>query len=77
MATRPTHPFAEAKFMTLHEYLTLDWGKAFKPQLKRAILEIDCAWAELEAQQDGLAYTPLYWNEVAPGKWLYSLWKIK
>jgi hypothetical protein len=49
----------------------------YKPELKRAVLMMDSIWAVAEAKRDGRPYTPLYWNEVSEGKWLYSLWEIK
>jgi hypothetical protein len=49
----------------------------YKPELKRALLMMDSVWAMHEANHEGRPYTPLYWNEVSEGKWLYSLWKIE
>jgi hypothetical protein len=63
--------------LTLREYLTGDWNNQFKPQLKRAVLEIDFIWATAEAKRAGIPYTPLYWNQISNGKWLYSLWELK
>jgi len=60
-----------------YEYLTRDWADVYKPELKRAVLMMDSIWAMHEANHEGRPYTPLYWNEVSEGKWLYSLWKIE
>jgi len=60
-----------------YDYLKADWNSSFKPHLNRAILEMDSVWAVAEAKREGRAYTPLYWNEVSVGKWLYSLWEIR
>lgn len=62
---------------SLDEYLTRDWGDVFKPNLKRAVLEMDSIWAMHEANREGIPYTPLYWNKISEGKWLYSLWEIE
>jgi hypothetical protein len=63
--------------LTLREYLTGDWNNQFKPQLKRAVLAMDSIWAMAEANHEGRPYTPLYWNQISEGKWLYSLWEIE
>ncbi len=63
--------------LPLREYLTGDWNNQFKPQLKRAVLEIDFIWATAEANREGIPYTPLYWNQISEGKWLYSLWELR
>lgn len=60
-----------------HDYLKTEWNSSFKPRLNRAILEMDSVWAVAEAKREGRVYTPLYWNEISEGKWLYSLWEIE
>jgi len=60
-----------------HDYLTRDWADVYKPELKRALLAMDSIWAVAEAKRDGRPYTPLYWNQISEGKWLYSLWEIE
>ena len=63
--------------LPLRSYLALDWSASYKPQLKRAVLEMSNILAAGEAKRDGIPYTPLYWNRVSEGKWLYSLWELK
>lgn len=66
--------------LPLREYLANDWNdwnESFKPYLKRAVLEMMCVYATGEATRDGRPFTPLYWNKISEGKWLYSLWELK
>ena len=68
----------KATDLNLRGYLAHGWGRlSYKPYVKRAVLEIGCIYAAAEAKDNGVPYTPLYWNEIAPGKWLYSLWELK
>jgi len=62
--------------MNLREYMACDWME-FKPTVKRAVLEMGCIFATAEAKRAGIPYTPLYWNQISNGKWLYSLWEIE
>ena len=63
--------------LSLREYLTLKWDGQYKPYLKRAVLEMNSILATAEAKRESIPYTPLYWNRVDEGKWLYSLWEIE
>jgi hypothetical protein len=64
--------------LPLREYLAHGWGRlSYKPHVKRAVLEMGNIFAAAEAKRESIPYTPLYWNEITPGKWLYSLWEIK
>ena len=64
--------------LSLREYLSLEWGRlTYKPHVKRAVLMMGCTFAVGEAQREGRPYTPLYWNQIEEGKWLYSLWEIE
>jgi hypothetical protein len=63
--------------LSLRDYIALDWTASYKPQLKRAVLELGNILAAGEAKRDGIPYTPLYWNHIEEGKWLYSLWELK
>jgi len=63
--------------MTLRHYLGLDWSKSYKPHVKRAVLEMNNIYATGEAKRNGVPFTPLYWNQISEGKWLYSLWELK
>jgi len=65
-----------ARKMNLREYIACDWVES-KPTVKRAVLEMGCIFAAAEAKNNGIPYTPLYWNKVGEGKWLYSLWEIE
>jgi hypothetical protein len=62
--------------MSLREYIACDWMES-QPAVKRAVLEMACFFAAAEAKREGIPYTPLYWNKMSEGKWLYSLWEIK
>jgi hypothetical protein len=62
--------------MSLREYMACDWVES-KPKVKRAVLEMGCIYAAAEAKNNGIPFTPLYWNEMSEGKWLYSLWEIE
>lgn len=63
--------------VSLREYIALDWNGQYKPYLKRAVLEMGCIFATAEAKREGVPFTPLYWNRIGEGKWLYSLWEIE
>ena len=64
--------------LDLREYIALDYEHGqYKPYLKRAVLEMGCRFATIEAVDEGRPFTPLYWNRVSEGKWLYSLWELK
>ena len=63
--------------LPLRSYLAQGWSASYKPQLKRAVLEMGCMLAAAEAKREGTPYTPLYWNKIGEGKWLYSLWEIE
>ena len=64
--------------LPLREYIALNYEHGqYKPYLKRAVLEMYSIFAAAEAKRDGIPYTPLYWNRVGEGKWLYSLWELK
>jgi hypothetical protein len=63
--------------VSLREYIALDWNGQYKPYLKRAVLEMGCIFATAEAKREGVPFTPLYWNKIAEGEWLYSLWEIE
>ena len=63
--------------LPLRSYLALDWSRSYKPYLKRAMLEMNSILAAGEARRDGIPYTPLFWNRVDEGQWLYSLWEIE
>lgn len=63
--------------LSLRHYLGLDWSKTYKPYLKRAVLEMGNIYAAAEAKRESVPYTPLYWNRVGEGKWLYSLWELQ
>ena len=63
--------------LPLREYIALNWNGQYKPYLKRAVLEMGNIYAAAEAKRESVPYTPLYWNQISEGKWLYSLWEIK
>ena len=63
--------------LPLRSYIALEWNGQYKPYLKRAVLEMNNIYATGEAKRNGVPFTPLYWNQIAPGKWLYSLWELK
>ena len=63
--------------LTLREYIALDWNGQYKPELKRAVLMMGCIFATGEAKREGVPFTPLYWNQISEGKWLYSLWELE